>query len=236
MENDSSMRTIEPHLVSTGDAFARIGLIHRVRVPAVPGPYPTVVMLHGLEGDENAMWVFEQALPENWLLISPRAILSDPQSGYTWCSDSSDHFPPQLELFDEAANAIVRLVHVLPEVYATDPARVYLMGFSQGAAVAYASALRQPGIVKGIAALLGFIPAGVTLDTMRNAFGDMPIFMAIGRRDPRIPLERAQADATALRQAGALLGYHEYDASHKLTSSGLHDLAKWWMETNRNVK
>ncbi len=127
---------IPPRLVTEGDAFDRIGLVHRVRVPATPGSHRTVVMIHGLEGNENGMWVFARTLPEDWLLVSPRAIFSDPQGGYTWLAGAPDHWPPSLEMLDQAANAIARLVDALPATYGADPARICLMGFSQGTAAA----------------------------------------------------------------------------------------------------
>lgn len=223
---------IESHLVNAGDAFSRAGLVHRVRAPTTPAPHPAVIMLHGLAGDENAMWIFARTLPADWLLISPRAILPDAQRGFTWCAGSSEHLPAPLEQFDAAAHAIAQLARALPAVYAADPARVYLMGFSQGAAAAYAAALRYPGLTSGIAALLGFMPAAAD-EPLRYAFHALPIFMAVGQRDPRIPLAYAQANAAALRQAGALLEYHAYDARHKLPSSGLQDLTQWWLKISR---
>jgi predicted esterase len=52
----------------------------------------------------------------------------------------------------------------------------------------------------------------------------------VGRRDPLIPLEIAQACARTLREAGARLDYHEYDTGHKLDVKGMQALKSWWGE------
>ncbi len=74
------------------------------------------------------------------------------------------------------------------------------------------------------------MPAEVNPILARNAFKDLVVFIAVGRRDPNIPPERAQADAAALRAAGARVEYHEYDTGHKLISRGLQDLEVWWRQ------
>jgi len=53
-----------------------------------------------------------------------------------------------------------------------------------------------------------------------------------GRSDPRIPVERAERCAAALRAAGAQLQYHLYPTGHKLDAQGMRDLARWWAERN----
>jgi predicted esterase len=48
------------------------GLIYRVRHGQPQGAL--VVMLHGLSGDENVMWIFDHALPREATVIAPRAL------------------------------------------------------------------------------------------------------------------------------------------------------------------
>lgn len=201
------------------------GLVHRVRQPAGPGPHPTVVMVHGRGGDENVMWVFARALPSHWLLVAPRAIASDPDGGYAWHPRKPDEWPA-LALFDRAVEAIAAFIRALPALYQADLDQVYAMGFSQGAAAAYATALKQRQLVKGIAGLVGFVPVGV--DPTPRPLAGLPIFMAVGRTDPTIPLEIAQLCAQTLRAAGAQLDERVYDTGHKLNADGMRDLKDWW--------
>jgi phospholipase/carboxylesterase len=216
-----------PKLVTAVNIINQTGLIHRVAQPSGDGPFPTVVLLHGRSGDEDVMWVFANSLPPGWLLVAPRGIKPDPDGGYTWHPRGQDEWP-SLAQFDEGVTAVVRFLHALPDLYKADPAQIYLMGFSQGAALAYAVALRQPGLVQGIAALVGFMPDDVGKETA--VLRDLPIFMAVGKSDPLIPYQIAQRCADTLRAAGANLTYGEYDTGHRLNAEATNDLKEWWAE------
>lgn len=217
-----------PKLVTAVPVIEQAGLIHRVQQPVDDGPFPTVVMLHGRSGNEDVMWVFAKSCPPGWLLVAPRAIKPDPDGGFAWHPRGKDEWP-SLDRFDEAVTAVTRFIRALPDLYHADPQRIYLMGFSQGAATAYATALRHPRLVQGIAGLVGFVPEECGAELETAVLRDLPIFMAVGREDPLIPYERAQACAQTLRAAQADLTLREYDTGHRLNAAGMHDLRDWWL-------
>lgn len=217
--------------VTTGPALAALGLVHRVQRPISRGPYPTVVLLHGRSGDENVMWLLDRALPTGCLLIAPRAIVPDPAGGYAW-HPRRPHEWPSLPMFDPAVAAVVQLVRGLPFEYDADPDRIFFMGFSQGAAVALATALRHPGLLRGVVSLVGFMPTGVDPVQALVALSGLPVMMAVGARDEVIPLDVARAAAQVLRDAGADLTYREYETGHRLDSAGMHDVGQWWKQQN----
>jgi len=219
----------KPQLIETGESFEKAGLAHRVLQPEGNGPFPTAVLIHGRAGNEDVMWVFARTIPDNWLVVAPRAIKTDPDGGYSWHPRQPDIWP-SLSQFDEAVTAVSHFIQALPGLYQADPKQIYLMGFSQGAATAYATAIRQPGLVQGIAGLVGFVPveSEAALDTA--PLKDLPIFMAVSKNDERIPYERAQQGAQVLRTAAAQLDYHEYDTGHKLNAQGMRDLTQWWQQ------
>jgi phospholipase/carboxylesterase len=223
------MSTPETRLVDSGPAFERAGLVHRVRESAGAAPHPAVVMLHGRSGTEDVMWVFARALPGEWLVAAPRAIHADPDGGYSWHPRRPDEWPPLIE-FDDAAAAIAGFIGALPELYGADARRIYLMGFSQGAAAAYAAALKYPKLARGIAGLVGFMPTQYEGAVAGALLNGLPVFMAAGQSDERIPVERSELCAAALRALGAELEYHLYAAGHKLDAQGMRDLTRWWTE------
>jgi phospholipase/carboxylesterase len=186
-------------------------------------------MLHGRSGGEDAMWIFSKTLPQGWLVIAPRGIKPDLRSGYAWHPRQRDEWP-SLATFDEAAGAVSAFIRALPEVYDVDPRWVYLMGFSQGAATAYATAMNYPGLVRGIAGLVGFVPVQCDAAVETAALKELPIFMAVGKADPYIPHSQAQNCARTLRDTGTELAYHEYETGHRLNSNGMRDLTAWWEE------
>ncbi len=218
-----------PLLVNSGPALARSGLVHRVDAPDSRRPFATVVMLHGRSGDEDAMWVFRRSLPADWLVVSPRGIKRDPAGGYAWHPRQRDEWPP-LSMFDEAVSAVVGFIKSLPELYGADADLIYLMGFSQGAATAYATAMAQPDLIQGIAGLVGFVPVECDAAVETRVLRDLPIFAAAGKEDPFIPLSRARGCAETLRDSGADLSYHEYDMGHRISAQGMRDLKAWWAQ------
>lgn len=204
-------------------------LPHRVLPPNNPGPHPTVVMIHGHLGNEEVMWIFRQTLPEEWLVVAPRAIVADGDGRYSWHPRQQDEWPA-LKEFDTAVDTLLQFIDSLPELYNANPNQIYLMGFSQGAAASFALAMREPERVQGIASLVGFMPLGVeeAIETARLA--DLPVFMAVGTEDERIPLEIARECGKAVRAAGAYLEYREYDTGHKLNGEGMRKIKSWWAE------
>ena len=44
----------------------------RTREPSTLGSHPVILMLHGLTGDENSMWVFAPRISEEYLIITIR--------------------------------------------------------------------------------------------------------------------------------------------------------------------
>lgn len=219
----------EPRLIDQGEALARAGLVHRVAEPAGPGPHPTVVMLHGRAGNEDVMWIFARAVPAGWLLVAPRAIKEDPQGGYSWRLRERDEWPTLVQ-FDVPVGAVVDFIRSLPDLYNADPDNVYLMGFSQGAATAYALAMRHPDLVQGIAGLVGFVPMECDDLLAAEPLEGLPIFMAVGKEDPRIPYSRSLACAHTLQMVGAELDYHEYEMGHRLNARAMRHLEAWWQK------
>ena len=218
-----------PQLVTQGPAVEQAGLVHRVLQPRSEGPYPTVVMIHGRAGNEGVMWVFARTIPKDWLLVAPRAIKADRDGGYSWHPRHQDEWPP-LNRFDEAVSAVTRFIEALPRLYNADPDNIYLMGFSQGAATGFAVAIQRPQLVQGIAGLVGFMPTEADTVLTTEPLEGLPIFMAVGKEDERIPYGVSQAAAQALRNAGAALEYNEYETGHKLNAQGMRDLKRWWLE------
>ena len=215
----------KPLLITTGDAFEATGLGHRIWQPEGEGPFQTAVLVHGRLGNEDVMWIFARILPPDWQIISIRAIFAEGE-GYSW-HPPLGRFPILAEM-DEAVTAVTHFIQTLPEIYNADPKKICLMGFSQGAATSFATAIQNPGLVQAIAGLVGFVPQvdSATLETA--PLKNLPVFMAVGEKDDTIPLEIARQSGEQLRAAGAWLEYREYATGHKLNGPGMRKLQGWW--------
>ncbi len=108
----------------------------------------------------------------------------------------------------------------------TPRARVVLAGFSQGSAIALQTGLRQSERLAGIVALSGYLPLADRLAAERSApTMTCPIFMAHGKFDPVVPIERGQSSCAALRALGYAVQWHEYPMEHAVCAEELRDIA-----------
>ncbi|MEM7335645.1 MAG: dienelactone hydrolase family protein [Chloroflexota bacterium] len=220
---------IKPTLIDSGPLLEKVGLVHRVLTPEGDGPFPTVVLIHGRLGNEDVMWIFARTIPKEWQIISVRAIFAE-EDGYSW-NKPLGRFPMMHEM-DEAVTAVSHFIKTAPQVYPIDTSNLFFMGFSQGAATAFATAVRHPGIVKGIAGLVGFFPEADDALIATAPLKNLPIFMAVGEKDDTIPLDISQQSGERLRAAGAWLEYREYATGHKLNGKGMRKLQNWWAEVS----
>ena len=215
------IRLSELHLGET------VGLVYRVYRPSTPGPIPAVVMVHGWGGDENAMWVFAQTLPEGWLLVAPRGIRSDGASGFIWGDPRSGDQTAQ-EAYAPAAELLGRLIGELPRRHGADLARTYLMGFSQGVAVGFSLALGRPGLIGGLAGLAGALSHSFEPRLTERPLKGLPVFLSNGTEDPLVPIAEARLSEARLRAAGARVTYVEEAVGHKVGRRGMQALREWW--------
>ena len=202
--------------------------IYRQRVPAGPGPHPLILMLHGWTGDENSMWVFASRLPEQARLIAPRGLHTTPLGGYGWHEHKSKAWP----WVDDFRPSIQALLEFLsPQNFPmADVARFSLVGFSQGAALAFTLALLFPERVRAVAGLSGFLPDGASVNLAEGTLKHKPVFLAHGTRDELVPVERARQAVKQLQQSGAQVDYCEDNVGHKLSATCFRSLEVFFQD------
>jgi phospholipase/carboxylesterase len=106
--------------------------------------------------------------------------------------------------------------------------RIVLAGFSQGCAMAIQTGLRQPEKLAGLLCLSGYVPIHATVATERHAANhDTPIFMAHGRGDQVIPIDRAEKSRDLLQSLGYSVEWHEYMMQHAVCAEELDDISAW---------
>jgi phospholipase/carboxylesterase len=201
---------------------SRSGLIYRYR-DSSDNHGPPVILLHGLGGDENSMWVLEYGLLPGGLIVAPRALYETDGNGYSWVKGPLQGWPTRTD-FAQAVTALIRFVDELEAETGLRREELFLMGFSQGAALAFAAATDPALRPKAIIAAAGFLPMGDFTNLK-----DLPIFWGHGFRDEWIPIEKARSDAKLLRDFGADVKFCETDVKHKLGLECLEGL-KDWME------
>jgi phospholipase/carboxylesterase len=106
--------------------------------------------------------------------------------------------------------------------------RIVLAGFSQGCAMALLTGLRHGEKLGGIVGLSGYLPLAATTAAERHSANTAtPIFLAHGRMDPVVPLDRALASRDTLKSLGYQVEWHEYPMAHSVCMEEISDLNRW---------
>jgi phospholipase/carboxylesterase len=192
-------------------------LVVRIRLPNQEGVFPVWLLLHGWTGDENSMWVFESRLPVDAFVVAPRGIYKSSFGGYGWHKDLGDKWP-EMSYFQPAINTINDLIST-KQFSKADFSQLSMVGFSQGAALAYAFSLEHPVRVASLAALSGFIPYDVDLTVGLVDLKGMPVYITHGSLDNLVPIDKARFAVEYLTRAGAKVSYCEENVGHKLSAA-----------------
>jgi len=203
----------------------------RIRESTQPSPR-LLLLIHGLTGDENSMWIFARDLPAPYWIVAPRAPHVAAQGGYSWR-------PPEFENLDEfnldqlraAADALIRLVDGYAASAGLEASVFDVMGFSQGAAMASLLAFLYPQRIRKVGILAGFVPGGLEELVARRPLEGKPFMVIHGTQDQMVTIERARASIEVLEQAGANVTYCEDEVGHKVSVTCLRALKKFFTDT-----
>jgi phospholipase/carboxylesterase len=213
-------------------------VLETVELETGPRPTAAVVWLHGLGADG---YDFEPIVPELELpatlavrFVFPHAPMRPitANGGVVmrgWYDVLSfEGVRREDEAGERASQASVEELIARETARGIAPARLVLAGFSQGGAIALHTGLRHAERLAGIMALSTYLPLAPTLATEASAANrDVPIFMAHGRDDSLIPVERAITSREALRTAGYKIEWHDYATEHAVSSEEIEDIAGW---------
>jgi phospholipase/carboxylesterase len=183
--------------------------------------YPLVVALHGNGGTAGVFAPSFGAVAEaGYFVAVPEAQYARPDGGYSWYYLTSDR--TLHEVYDSLpVRAVVGLVQAIRGSYRIGD--VYLLGFSQGASLAYMTGFLHPAQFRGILAISGWLPAIDTVGAIVHAAdvdsaAGLRVFVARGRDDTVILREEFLAQTDLLVAHGYPFSSYEFDGGHVLTN------------------
>lgn len=199
------------------------GLVYRIRPPAESGE-PAVILLHGLTGDEDVMWLLQSALPKAGLMGAPRGLYDAADGGYSWLPEDEG---PDISINDLASSVerVTIWLDGLLKEHGLGYDRCVLVGFSQGAALAFALAHELETRPGAVVCLAGFLPDGLT----RKIEG-LSVYWGHGTQDETLPIDRARSDMEELRKLGVELQVCEAEVGHKVGVECMRGLRSWLEE------
>ncbi len=207
-------------------------LQHLIR-PGTPSdtPAPALFMLHGYGSDEADLFSFAAELPEDLFIISLRAPYELQPFGNAWYTINFEGGQGKWNDIPGAVQSrdlVLKTIDAAIPLYHLDPARISLLGFSQGTILGYSIALSYPGRIKSLIALSGYIDREMLRVEVGSAdLGQLQIYASHGQVDPIIPAAWAQETVGFLKAHGIQVTFEEYPVGHGVCSENLNALKKW---------
>lgn len=113
--------------------------------------------------------------------------------------------------------------------------RIFLVGFSQGGAMALHTGLRSPQALAGIIALSAYLPLREKLTSeLAEAQLQTPIFMAHGMYDMILPYVFGEGAKKLLQGLSLSIEWHSYPMDHSVSTQELADIKKFLNQRMKN--
>ena len=205
---------------------------YQVVLPENFNPEATHTLVIGLHGAGDTADRFS-TLPRyfgehDFIYAAPQAPIRVPSQNdsFVWFSELSWSSP---EMFSQSRDMLITYVdNVIAQMqgqYSID--RIYLVGFSQGAAVSYLTGISRPGIIDGIVVFGGWLDPEWFTATELSAASDLRVFIAQGSEDN---IENAQESSDLLEEAGFEVDFNEFPGGHFIHLDTLHEAVAWMKE------
>ncbi len=208
-----------------------------IKIETAPNPKVSVIWMHGLGADGSDFVPIVKELDLSGCpairFVFPNApqIPVSVNGGYVMPAWYDIRSADLLNREDEAGlRASQKAIEELIAIELSGGAeKIILAGFSQGCAMALQTGLRQSTRLAGLLCLSGYLPLNQMVEQERHATNQqVPIFMAHGRADPVVILQRAIQSRDALIKMGYPVEWHEYDMQHTVTLEEIADIGSWF--------
>ncbi len=212
-----------------------VQVLETIEIETGPRPAAAVIWLHGLGADGHD---FEPIVPELGLpaakpmrFVFPHApvrpvTINNGMRMRAWYDILQLGGGPEDEAGIRNSQALLEELISRETKKGIHHNKIALAGFSQGGAIVLQTALRHGERLAGALALSAYLPLASKLPAERQpANNDVPLFMAHGRHDELIPIDRATRSRDALQALGYPLEWREYPMPHSVCPAEIADIA-----------
>lgn len=214
-----------------GTLGSQIKLYYDLGLPETQ-PAPLLIALHGYGANKRQMMrEAKQMAPESFAIASLQGFhqhMKEPKEpggplrfGFGWLTN----FHPE----DSVAihhQALLDLIETLISEGAVDPARIFLLGFSQTCALNYRFAFTHPDLLRGVIGICGGIPGDWETGHSYQPTTAAVLHLA-GTQDEYYPPSRVADYAERLRLRAQSVEFKSYDAAHEMVPAMREDLTDW---------
>jgi phospholipase/carboxylesterase len=213
-------------------------LLHTIEIETAPNPAAAVIWLHGLGADGNDFVPIVRELdlsgsqPIRFIFPTAPTMPVTVNGGYVMRAWYDIFGPDLVRREDEpglrASQAMVEALIAKEKARGIPAERIVLAGFSQGCAMTLQTGLRHPEKLAGLMCLSGYLPlAGTLAAEAHSANQTTPVFMAHGRQDPVVVMQRAEQSRDLLNTLGYQIEWHEYQMQHSVCQEEIEDIGHW---------
>jgi carboxymethylenebutenolidase len=187
-------------------------LTARLFAPAGPGPFPAIVEIHGINGQEN--WDFEvsrKLVAEGYVSLSVD-LFGRKSKDYADGLHLRDQVRPHVQ---DDLRAAVQYLKTLKTV---KPDRIGSLGWCMGGGYTFLLAIAEPTLAAGV---IYYGP--VTVPQEQFAKIHAPLIAFFGQEDGSLPMPAVKMFANNMREAGKHVELNIYpDAGHGFAEPGGH--------------
>lgn len=189
-------------------------------------PQRILLLLHGYLGNENAMWILTNPISRSYTMLAPRAPVRMGPDQFSWHAIDSQW--PDLTTYQDLGEQVFKRVDDWAVANDQIVDKIDVMGFSQGAVLAYSLCLNFPERLNKVAALAGFIPSPWQKLEPDPKLAHIEFFIAHGTRDDVVPISKAREASSWLAQHGASVTACEAETGHKLSANCFSGLGRFF--------
>ena len=196
---------------------------------------PLLILLHGYGSNEQDLFSFAEELPDNLLIVSAKAPYEIGYGGYAWYAINFDEVNGKFSDLAQANESIDKIAVFIDEIkakYTTNPAKTFLLGFSQGAILSYALSFKYPNKVQHVIALSGYINDELLPSEISNSIAT-DYYTSHGTVDQVLPIEWARKAPVFLKTNNLSCDYSEYPVGHGVAPQNFYSF-KTWIEKRLN--
>ena len=198
-----------------------LGFVHRWVAGERPEA-PVLLLLHGTGGTEDDLLPLGALLLPGAAMLSPRGQVLENGAPRFFRRLSAGVFDvPDLK---RRADELAAFVERAGAAYGFGARQVIAVGYSNGANIASAMLLANPGAAR--AAVL-FRPMTPYRPDPLPSLAGTGFLLSAGRRDPMSPPDEVERLATLLRSAGAAVDVEYQPSGHELTEGAVAGARAW---------
>ncbi len=203
--------------------------LHFEKIPPKNGltkDSPLLIMLHGRGADEKDLLMLGPILNDNFFTISIRASKKYRYGGFAWFELSDDLMNNENEL-SESLNSLNETIDSIINNFIFDHKKIFLLGFSQGAMMAYAVGLTRPEIFTGIIAQSGYVINQKIFNYKWNESSKINFLHTHGELDMVVPFSKATETKNLFEKNKTPLEFKSYRMGHEISEECLRDVQIW---------